>query len=96
MSYSATTIVAMPALSRFYGIAIFMYVRDHNPPHYHALYGGHEATILIEGAQVLYGSLPRRALRLIYAWHRLHQEELTEAWRRAQRHEPVGTIEPLP
>ena len=30
----------MPELSRFYGIVIKMYYNDHNPPHFHAEYGG--------------------------------------------------------
>jgi Domain of unknown function (DUF4160) len=28
----------MPRLSEFYGIAIYMYFADHNPPHFHAIY----------------------------------------------------------
>ena len=35
----------MPELSRFYGIVIRMFYDDHNPPHFHALYGGDEAII---------------------------------------------------
>jgi Domain of unknown function (DUF4160) len=35
----------MPELSRFLGIVIAMYYRDHGPPHFHAIYGDHEATI---------------------------------------------------
>jgi hypothetical protein len=29
----------MPTISWFYGIAIRMYVRDHLPQHFHAIYG---------------------------------------------------------
>ena len=29
----------MPEISRFYGIVIRMYHNDHNPPHFHAIYG---------------------------------------------------------
>jgi hypothetical protein len=35
----------MPELSRFLGIVIAMYYRDHAPPHFHAIYGDYEATI---------------------------------------------------
>ena len=35
----------MPVISRFYGIVITRYFKDHNPPHCHAEYGGHEAII---------------------------------------------------
>ena len=33
----------MPKRSQFFGIAIYMYYRDHAPPHFHAIYGEHEA-----------------------------------------------------
>ena len=35
----------MPELSRFLGIIIAMYYRDHNPAHFHAIYGEFEITI---------------------------------------------------
>lgn len=73
-----------------------MYARDHNPPHYHVVCGEHEAVVLIAGAQLLYGSLPRRERRLVLAWHALHGKELVEAWARGAAGEPVGTIDPLP
>ena len=38
----------MPEISRFLGIVIAMYYRDHAPPHFHAIYGEHEATVNIE------------------------------------------------
>lgn len=37
----------MPELCSFYGISIRINFRDHNPPHFHALYGEHEAVIEI-------------------------------------------------
>ena len=30
----------MPEISRFFGIVIKMFFDDHNPPHFHAFYGG--------------------------------------------------------
>jgi Domain of unknown function (DUF4160) len=52
-------------ISAFYGIVIAMYYRDHAPPHFHAIYGEHEATVVIETLEVLGGYLPTRALRLV-------------------------------
>jgi len=43
----------MPRISRFYGILIYMYYRDHPPPHFHALYGDHEALIDILTGELL-------------------------------------------
>jgi len=57
----------MPELARFFGIIIFMYWRDHNPPHFHAVYGDHEALVSLEG-EILAGTLPRRALSMVYEW----------------------------
>lgn len=48
----------MPPVSFFYGISIYLYYRDHSPPHFHALYGGDEAEIRIDNGEVLAGRLP--------------------------------------
>lgn len=55
----------MPQISSFYGITIYMYWRDHAPPHFHAQYGEHWAQITIEEGHLLAGSLPPRALRMV-------------------------------
>jgi len=86
----------MPRLSAFYGLVIYMYWRDHQPPHFHAEYGEHEALIVIADGTVYAGSLPPRALRLVREWRRLHVEELERAWELAALREDPGTIEPLP
>ena len=66
------------------------------PPHDHAVYGEHEAWIVIAGASVLHGWLPTRALRLVRTWHRLHQNELEAAWELVKANQAPGTIEALP
>ena len=45
----------MPVLSRFYGIIIRMYFQqsEHNPPHFHAIYGEHVAAISIKDGKIL-------------------------------------------
>lgn len=86
----------MPTLSRFYGILIVINWREHNPPHFHALYGNSEVLILIEDLSVHRGSLPTRALQMVLEWARLHQDELRQNWLRAQRKESLVPIEPLP
>ncbi len=86
----------MPRISSFYGISIYMYWRDHAPPHFHAQYGEHWAELTIEDGHLLKGSLPRRALRMVRAWRRTHEDELRENWCRVQRPEPPVDIDPLP
>ena len=86
----------MPRISAFYGIVIGMYWDDHPPPHFHVHYGGYQATVSIDDQAVVEGALPRRALRLVREWATLHTHELRENWQRAQLHEPLEPIEPLP
>ena len=85
----------MPAISVFYGIAIFMYFGDHPPAHFHAVYGEHIARVGLGGV-VLEGRLPPRAQALVRLRARQHPEELQACWERVNRHEPPGTIDPLP
>jgi Domain of unknown function (DUF4160) len=70
----------MPSVSRFLGIVIYFYYRDHNPPHFHALYGEFEAEIIIEDLLVDVGYLPPRVLGLVMEWASLHKAELLENW----------------
>jgi hypothetical protein len=51
----------MPTISWFYGIAIRMYVKDHPPPHFQAVYGEYEANVAIDTGEVIEGALPRAA-----------------------------------
>lgn len=85
----------MPKVSQFFGISIFVYWGDHGPPHFHARYVEHKASIGIEDLAVLEGTLSPRVLGIVMEWAAFHQEELREAWRKASNNEPVGRIEPL-
>ena len=85
----------MPRLSEFYGIVIYMYWADHAPPHFHAIYAGQEAQIVIESGTVLAGSLPRTAAKLVREWAEQRKAELLEDWRRAQAREELVPIDGL-
>lgn len=85
----------MPEVSRFYGIIIQIYYGDHPPAHFHALYAGAVAKIAIGTLQVMDGALPNRALSLVLDWATLHQQELMEAFNRAEALETPGKIAPL-
>ena len=86
----------MPQISTFYGIVIWMYRPDHPPAHFHAQYGEHWAQISIAELEVLNGSLPPRALRLVRDWAELHADELQTDWALAQALQPLVPIDPLP
>lgn len=85
----------MPEVSRFYGIVIRFYYRDHPPRHFHAIYGEHEALIEIDSGNVHQGYLPKTALRLVSSWREAHSAELAENWNRASRQLPLLPIAPL-
>ena len=85
----------MPEISRFYGIIIKMFFDEHNPPHFHALYGEYEILIDINTLAIFAGQFPGRALGLVIEWATFHQEELLDNWRRARDHGPLDKIEPL-
>ncbi len=72
-----------------------MHFADHQPPHVHALYGGDEVEIAIEGPRVLGGQLPPRALGLAMEWAALHADELRVDWELASDRRPLNRIEPL-
>ena len=85
----------MPRLSEFYGIVIYMYFADHNPPHFHAIYGEHEALIAISDGAVVGGGLPRTAARLVEQWRSERLDALIANWELAQVPAALGPIEPL-
>jgi hypothetical protein len=84
----------MPEISRFLGIVIRMYYRDHAPSHFHAEYGEHEITVEIESG-VIEGRFPRRALSAVIEWFSLHREELARNWEKARDERPFDPIPPL-
>jgi len=73
-----------------------MFHRDHLPAHAHVRHGDDEARIAIGTNRILSGSLPSSALRLYRQWARLHRDELMDNWSRAQAHDQLLPIEPLP
>ena len=84
----------MPEISRFLGIIIRMYFRDHVPPHFHAQYGEYEITVNINDG-IVEGKFPKRALNAVMEWYELHKEELLSDWELAQAEQPLKKIEPL-
>lgn len=87
--------IAMPRISEFYGIAVYIYYRDHNPPHFHAIYGESEAVIEISTGGILEGRLPRRAAKLVAEWCEIQRDALLADWALAQAQQPLLPIEPL-
>lgn len=85
----------MPEISNFYGISIYMFFEDHNPPHFHVYYDGSSALVSILDGTILKGSLPPQAKRLVKKWLELHRNELLENWNRLSNSESILSIKPL-
>lgn len=88
----------MPRISAFYGITVWMYyeeIHHRGRPHFHVRYGDSEASVDIETVNVIAGSLPPRAWRLVVEWTELHKNDLRENWKLARAHQPLSQIEPL-
>jgi hypothetical protein len=70
----------MPVISRFYGIAIKMYFRDHGVPHFHARYAEFDGVFAIDSLEMIEGDLPGRAKKLVIEWGHIHRDDLRSMW----------------
>jgi hypothetical protein len=84
----------MPEISRFLGVVIAMYYRDHAPPHFHAYYGEYEMVVDVNTG-VVDGRFPRRALGHVLEWLQAHRAELLADWELARQKQPLSPIDPL-
>ncbi|KPA18760.1 transcriptional regulator [Candidatus Magnetomorum sp. HK-1] len=85
----------MPEISSFYGIAITMNYKEHNPPHFHAAYQDYEVSVEIKTG-IVKGKMPKRALKMIFEWLENNQEDLLNNWNLAQERKALEKITPLP
>lgn len=81
-------------ISRFFGIAILMYYREHEPPHFHATHGEYEIVVTVHDGRVT-GRFPPRALALVLEWAAMNREALLRNWDRARAEHPLEPIRPL-
>jgi hypothetical protein len=84
----------MPSISMFYGIVIYMYYTDHQPPHFHAFYGDYKAVFSLNGDWEE-GEIPDKQKRQIKVWAELHEDELKALWKLAENGEELYRIKPL-
>jgi hypothetical protein len=85
----------MPEISRFFGVVVRMYFRDHAPPHLHAEYQGKKVLLDFQG-NIIRGNLgSKTALRLLREWIDLHAAELRNDWDLARAGNDLLHIDPL-
>ncbi len=85
----------MPEVSRFLGIVIAMYYKEHPQPHFHAKYGGQVGVFSIADLRLIEGHLPRRVVALVVEWAFEHRDELMKNWELAMAGKLLREIEPL-
>lgn len=85
----------MPVISSFYGIIIYIFFEDHNPPHFHAKYNEYEALVSIDSFGIIKGHLPGKAMALVVEWAIQHKEELMKDWDLAKQNKALNKIDPL-
>lgn len=71
----------MPEITRFYGIIIKIFLtKDHNPPHFHAVYGEYNGSFDIQTVEMIEGDLPKKAQILIKEWAAQYKNEIMTMW----------------
>ena len=72
----------MPIISRFNGMIIKMYFQqsEHNPPHFHVIFGEYTGSVDIRTCEMLEGDLPKKELTLVKEWAKQNQSVLLEIW----------------
>ena len=62
------------------GVDVYMYFRDHAPPHVHAFYGDDEVLVVIRDGSVYIGSIQANKLALVRDYVAANVEELLARW----------------
>lgn len=72
----------MPIISKFHGMIIKMYFQqsEHNPPHFHVIFGEYSGSVDIRRLEMMEGDLPSKELSLVLEWARQYQNTLLEIW----------------
>ena len=70
----------MPRVKTLSGVDIFVYIGDHNPPHFHAICAGDSCLIAIANFSVIAGSISANKLKLVLVWAKRNQGVLAAAW----------------
>ena len=70
----------MPCIKIINGIKIYIYARDHNPPHFHAKIAEFEELIIIESLETYSGKLPPKHRKKIIDWAEENKQYILKQW----------------
>ena len=71
----------MPCIKIIDSIKLYVYARDHNPPHFHAIYAEHEELIEIKSLKTYSGRLPKTQRKKVVNWAGKNQDYLMRKWK---------------
>jgi hypothetical protein len=72
----------MPTVKIIDSIKIDIYSREHNPPHFHAIYADYEALIIIKDLEIYTGRLPKKQFSKVVNWAKDNKNMLMENFKR--------------
>lgn len=67
------------------GIKIYLYPKDHSPPHFHAMFAEYEVLIEIRTLQIMRGALPGKQVKKVLQWAEGKQDRLLMEFERLQQ-----------
>lgn len=70
----------MPCIKVIDSIKIYIYSRDHNPPHFHVLIAEYEELIVIEDLSTYSGYVPSKYRKKVIEWAKEKQHFLANNW----------------
>lgn len=75
----------MPCIKIIDSIKVYIYARDHNPPHFHAVIAEHEELIEISDLSTYSGSIPKTHRKKVEEWASMNQDFLISEWERVNK-----------
>lgn len=72
--------IEMPCVKTIDSVKIYIYFRDHNPPHFHAIYAEDEELIEIKSLKTYAGSIPKMQRKKVLKWASQSKVFLINKW----------------
>jgi len=70
----------MPCIKIIDGIKIYIYARDHNPPHFHAKVAEFEELIIIKSLETYSGHIPSKYKKKVIQWAEKNTVYISKQW----------------
>jgi len=62
------------------GIRVYIYARDHNPPHFHIHVAEFEELVLINDFSTYSGGVPKKYRKKVISWAKENSEFVNKEW----------------